>query len=102
MDNIWFVAAIWMGLALVASLISIRVGLSVALIEIVVGVAAGPLDSAGRHRSFAGGEDDHQVGWRAATVADVLHAVAGGQLHHLAHVHRADLRHDFGVVRPHQ
>jgi Kef-type K+ transport system membrane component KefB len=41
MDNIWFIAAIWMGLALVASLISIRVGLSVALIEIVVGVAAG-------------------------------------------------------------
>jgi Kef-type K+ transport system membrane component KefB len=41
MDNIWFIAAIWMGLALVASLISIRLGLSVALIEIVVGVAAG-------------------------------------------------------------
>ncbi len=41
MDNIWFIAAIWMGLALVASLISIRVGISVALIEIVVGVAAG-------------------------------------------------------------
>jgi Kef-type K+ transport system membrane component KefB len=41
MDNIWFIAAIWMGLALIASLISIRVGLSVALVEIVVGVAAG-------------------------------------------------------------
>jgi Kef-type K+ transport system membrane component KefB len=41
MDNIWFIAAIWMGLALVASLISIRIGISVALIEIVVGVAAG-------------------------------------------------------------
>ena len=40
-DNIWFIAAIWMGLALVASLISIRVGISVALIEIVVGVTAG-------------------------------------------------------------
>lgn len=39
--NIWFVAAIWMGLALVASLISIRVGISVALVEIVVGVMAG-------------------------------------------------------------
>jgi Kef-type K+ transport system membrane component KefB len=41
MDNIWLIAAVWMGLALLASLISIRVGLSVALIEIVVGVAAG-------------------------------------------------------------
>src|SRR5271157_6008738 len=41
LDNIWFIAAIWIGLALVASLISIRVGISVALIEILVGVAAG-------------------------------------------------------------
>ena len=31
MDNIWFIAAFWMGLALVASLISIRLGISVAL-----------------------------------------------------------------------
>jgi Kef-type K+ transport system membrane component KefB len=41
LENIWFVAAIWMGLALVASLISIRVGISVALIEILIGVIAG-------------------------------------------------------------
>lgn len=41
MDNIWLVAAFWMGLALVASLISIRIGLSVALVEIAVGVVAG-------------------------------------------------------------
>ena len=34
-ENIWFVAAIWMGLAFAASLISIRVGISVALIEIL-------------------------------------------------------------------
>jgi hypothetical protein len=39
--NIWFVAAIWMGLALVASLVSIWTGISVALIEILVGVLAG-------------------------------------------------------------
>lgn len=31
MDNLWFIAAIWIGLALVASLISIRVGISAAL-----------------------------------------------------------------------
>jgi len=41
LDNIWFVAAIWMGLALLASLISIRLGVSVALIEISVGILAG-------------------------------------------------------------
>jgi Kef-type K+ transport system membrane component KefB len=42
-ENIWFVAAVWMGLALVASLISIRTGVSVALVEILVGVFAGNL-----------------------------------------------------------
>jgi Kef-type K+ transport system membrane component KefB len=40
-QNIWFVAALWMGLAFAASLISIWSGISVALIEIVVGVLAG-------------------------------------------------------------
>src|SRR5471032_2196643 len=40
-QNVWFIAAIWMGLAFIASLISIWAGISVALIEIVVGVIAG-------------------------------------------------------------
>ena len=48
-ENIWYIAAIWMGLAFAASLISIRVGISVALIEILVGVAAGNIQ-------FNGGE----------------------------------------------
>jgi len=41
LSNTWFVAAVWIGLAFVASLISIRLGISVALIEILVGVIAG-------------------------------------------------------------
>lgn len=41
MDNANVTAALWIGLALVASLVSIRVGISVALIEIAVGVVAG-------------------------------------------------------------
>jgi Kef-type K+ transport system membrane component KefB len=41
MENIWFIAAGWMGLALLASIISIRLGISVALIEMFVGVIAG-------------------------------------------------------------
>ena len=49
-ENIWFIAAIWMGLALVASLISIRVGISVALIEILVGVAAGNIHFGDGHQ----------------------------------------------------
>ncbi len=39
--NVWFVAAAWMGLALLASLISIRLGVSVALVEIGMGVVGG-------------------------------------------------------------
>ncbi len=41
--NIYFVAAVWVGMAFVASLISIRTGISVALVEIVVGAVVGNL-----------------------------------------------------------
>lgn len=41
MDNAYLVAALWMGLALAASLVSIRLGISVALIEIGAGVLGG-------------------------------------------------------------
>ena len=41
MDNVWLVSALWLGLALAASVISIWVGISVALIEIMVGAIAG-------------------------------------------------------------
>jgi Kef-type K+ transport system membrane component KefB len=43
MANVWLHSALWLGLALLASLISIRVAISVALIEIVVGAVAGNL-----------------------------------------------------------
>jgi Kef-type K+ transport system membrane component KefB len=42
-DNAYIVAALWMGLALLASLISIRIGISVALVEIGLGVVGGNL-----------------------------------------------------------
>ncbi|MDQ1335927.1 MAG: hypothetical protein QG552_2877 [Thermodesulfobacteriota bacterium] len=41
MENLWFQSALWMGLALMSSLVSMRVGISVALVEIVIGVVAG-------------------------------------------------------------
>ena len=41
MDNIWLASAVWIGLALAASLISIWAAISVALIEIMVGAVAG-------------------------------------------------------------
>ncbi len=40
MGNVWFIAAIWVGLALVATLIAIWLKLSTALSEIVVGTVA--------------------------------------------------------------
>jgi Kef-type K+ transport system membrane component KefB len=39
--NVYMVAAVWVGLALAASLISIRVGIAVALTQILVGAIAG-------------------------------------------------------------
>ena len=41
MQNIWLAATAWMGLAFLASVISIRIGISVALVEIFAGVIAG-------------------------------------------------------------
>jgi Kef-type K+ transport system membrane component KefB len=41
MDNIWLASALWIGLALVASVLSIWVAISVALTEIIVGAIAG-------------------------------------------------------------
>src|SRR5579863_6615716 len=41
MENVWLTSAIWLGLALAASIISIRIAMSVALVEIVVGAVAG-------------------------------------------------------------
>ncbi len=43
MASVWLGSALWLGLALLASIISIRVAVSVALIEIVVGAFAGNL-----------------------------------------------------------
>ena len=41
MENLWLESALWIGLALLSSLISIRLAISVALIEIIVGAVAG-------------------------------------------------------------
>ena len=41
MHNVWITASSWLGVAFLASLISIRIGVSVALVEIILGVLAG-------------------------------------------------------------
>ena len=39
--DIWLIASLWVGLALISAMVSIRLGISVALVEICVGVLAG-------------------------------------------------------------
>ncbi|WP_156040138.1 hypothetical protein [Alicyclobacillus macrosporangiidus] len=41
MNDVWMPAVLWMGMALAAGMVSARTGVSVALVEIVVGVLAG-------------------------------------------------------------
>jgi Kef-type K+ transport system membrane component KefB len=41
MENQWLQAALWMGLALLSTLLSLRIAISIALLEIMVGVIAG-------------------------------------------------------------
>ncbi|MCX8053878.1 MAG: cation:proton antiporter [Armatimonadetes bacterium] len=43
LESIWLTSSLWFALALLASLISIRIGISVALVEILVGAFAGNL-----------------------------------------------------------
>ena len=43
MNNVWLASALWIGLALIAAMISIRIAISVALVEIMVGTIAGNL-----------------------------------------------------------
>src|SRR6266581_3162354 len=71
-QNIWFVAAIWMGLALTASLVSIWSGISVALIEILVGVLAG---------NFLHLQADNEwIGFLAMLGSGVLTFLAGAEI----------------------
>jgi Kef-type K+ transport system membrane component KefB len=41
MEHLWLNTSVWLFLAIVSSFISIRLGISVALIELVIGVIAG-------------------------------------------------------------
>lgn len=43
MENVWLTATVWISIALAASLLSIRLGISVALLEIFLGVLGGNL-----------------------------------------------------------
>jgi Kef-type K+ transport system membrane component KefB len=71
MDNIWFTAASWMGLAFAASLISVRLGISVSLVEIAVGIFAG---------NFLGLQTNEWVNFLASLGSLLLTFLAGAEL----------------------
>ncbi len=70
-NNVWFVAASWMALALVASLVSIRFGISVALVEIGMGVLAG---------NFLGFQTTPWIDFLASLGAGILTFLAGAEI----------------------
>ncbi len=69
--NIWFIAAAWMLLAFVASVLSIRIGISVALLEIAMGVIAG---------NFFGFHTNEWVNFLATFGAGLLTFLAGAEI----------------------
>lgn len=71
MDNIYLVAAAWMALALGASLLSIRLGISVALIEIGMGVIGG---------NFLGLHTTSWIDFLATFGAGLLTFLAGAEI----------------------
>ncbi|MCL6499949.1 MAG: cation:proton antiporter, partial [Firmicutes bacterium] len=79
MDQVWFTAALWFALALLATLLGTWLRVSVALTEIVVGVAAQVLlDALGRSHALAS-----QEGWvtfLAGAGSVVLTFLAGAEL----------------------
>jgi len=71
MEQMWFTAASWIGLALVASLISIRTGISVALVEIFLGVVGG---------NFLGFQPNEWINVLAAFGSMMLTFLAGAEI----------------------
>jgi glutathione-regulated potassium-efflux system ancillary protein KefC len=79
MDNVWFLAALWLGLALTATLLSIWFRISTALSEIVVGTVAQLIIGAAVG-SGALGAKASWVSFLAGTGAIVLTFLAGAEL----------------------
>lgn len=71
MDNTFLTAALWIGLALLSSLVSIRLGISVALIEIGLGVVGG---------NFLGLQTTEWIDFLAAFGAVLLTFLAGAEI----------------------
>ena len=73
--NVYYVAAIWVGMALLASVISIRIAIPVALVEIVVGALAANIPGIEQHIS-----QPEFVTFLASTGSLVLTFLAGAEI----------------------
>ncbi|MFN2533121.1 MAG: cation:proton antiporter [Pyrinomonadaceae bacterium] len=79
MEQVWFLAAIWVGLALLAVLIAIKLRISTALSEIVVGTVAQLVIGAAVGASFLGAQQPW-IAFLAGAGAIVLTFLAGCEL----------------------
>lgn len=89
MDNAYLIAAAWMGLALIASLVSIRLGISVALIEIGMGVIGG---------NFLGLHTAPWIDFLATFGSGLLTFLAGAEIDPQSLRRRARLAVSVGVI----
>jgi Kef-type K+ transport system membrane component KefB len=78
MTNVWMLAALWFGLALLASLCSIYLRISTALAEIIVGTAAGSLSLLVGANVL--GADEPWIKFLAGAGAIMLTFLAGAEL----------------------
>ncbi len=79
MTDVWLLAALWLGLALAATLVSVRLRIATALSEIVVGIVA-QLAIGALVGSAALGADESWIKFLSGTGAIVLTFLAGAEL----------------------
>ena len=77
MEQVWYTAAAWIGVALLSSLISIRIGISVALVEIFLGFVVGNL---GAHLGSAIFQPNAWINFLAGFASVVLTFLAGAEI----------------------
>jgi glutathione-regulated potassium-efflux system ancillary protein KefC len=79
MAEVWLLAAVWVGLALIAVLIAIKLHISTALSEIVVGTVAQLIIGAAVGTTFLGAQQPW-IAFLAGAGAIVLTFLAGAEL----------------------
>lgn len=77
MEHVWYTASAWIGLALLASIISMRIGISVALVEIFLGFVAGNL---GAYLGFKLFQPTAWINFLAGFASVVLTFLAGTEI----------------------